>query len=688
MTATPPSAPPAPLPEPQASRLLHELQVHQEELALQNEALQEARAALERSVQRFADHHESAPVGLVTVTRQAVVLEANRCSRDLLGCGPAGLVGNKLLDRLTEASRDTLWRAIAATDGAPGSRLLEVTALRPPGADGLAGSADGLRLEVRIKPVGDNNLVLVLTDLTERRAAEADLAHTREILDLSNRIARIGWWALDPASGQLSWSAMALEIHGLDPSAAAQLATVDAALLRVVAGDSRDRLRAALAAAQQRGTAFDLELQITSAAGQALWVRQIGIADLVGGRCQRLYGTFQDIDARIQADAARLAQLRAELANQAKSAFLARMSHDLRTPLHAVLGFAQLLSRNPVVLQSATASRQAQHIFEAGRHLLAMIDDVLDLARIESGALRLEAEPVQIEALVSECLSLNAAAAAKNQVVLQVLNAAPGQAVLGDRTRLRQVLLNLLSNAVKYNRAGGRVEISCAVRGQQLALAVRDTGLGLTPAQLACLFQPFNRLGAQHSGIKGTGLGLVIARQLVEAMGGMLSVQSTPGSGSVFTAWLTRAQPAAAAAGSSLPAPAAADLPAASVLRPLTVLYVENDLVNAEVMHYAIGCLDGVTLEVANDGLAGLAAARRLQPDLLLLDLDLPQLDGMALRQQLAADPALAKIPCVALSAHALEPDISRAHEAGFTDFLTKPFMLDRLLNLVQALRH
>ena len=242
------------------------------------------------------------------------------------------------------------------------------------------------------------------------------------------------------------------------------------------------------------------------------------------------------------------AMLAAETANQSKSAFLARMSHDLRTPLNAVLGFSQLLALSPELANSPRALQQVALINDAGTHLLAMIDEVLDLARIESGGLNLH--PVALDAchLVHDCLQLVGPMASQHQVTLHHEKAPPGACrVRADQTRLRQVLINLLSNAIKYNRQGGLVEVTLSMLGKQIAVAVRDTGRGMTTQQQASLFQPYNRVGAEASGIEGSGLGLVIAKQLVEAMGGQLLLSSQAGEGSMFTVLLPAAGAAAPA---------------------------------------------------------------------------------------------------------------------------------------------
>lgn len=378
-----------------------------------------------------------------------------------------------------------------------------------------------------------------------------------------------------------------------------------------------------------------------------------------------------------------LAKDAAEAANHAKSAFLARMSHDLRTPLNAVLGFSQLLMLDPALAQSAQARRQVQLIHDAGRHLLEMIDEVLDLARIESGGLRLSLEPVDAGQLVAEALRLVEPLAAQHRVAVVHRPARSPWLVQADRTRLRQVLVNLLTNAVKYNRAGGEVVVAMTGDATGAAVAVADDGRGMTPQQLAALFQPFNRVGAEASGIEGTGLGLVIAKQLVEAMHGSLVVRSRLGAGSTFTLWL----PAAAQP------PRLADPPQAATLRRLPatadgaarrVLYVEDNPVNAELMRGLLALQPTVELQVAEDGASALALTARWRPQLVLMDLDLPDMSGIEVLRRLRADPATAAIPCLAVSAFALGPEIEHALDQGCAGYLTKPFAADELLTLIE----
>jgi signal transduction histidine kinase len=411
-------------------------------------------------------------------------------------------------------------------------------------------------------------------------------------------------------------------------------------------------------------------------------------------QAQREQSALRELNASLERKVAeRTAELAAakdmaESANRSKSAFLARMSHDLRTPLNAVLGFSQLLALEPAIKASAANQRQVRHIQDAGEHLLAMIDEVLDLARIETGGLRLRPEAVDTAALVQECLMLVGPLAAQHQVRLHQRLAAGTPPARADRTRLRQVLVNLLTNAIKYNRPQGDATVSLSADVQGVVLRVEDNGRGLSPDQLSQLFQPFNRVGAETSGIEGTGLGLVIARQLVEAMQGQLQVCSSVGQGSTFTLTLPTAGLEADAAA---PLPARQLASAASAPSPIAharrrqVLYIEDNAVNLRLMQDLLAGRPDLQLQVAVDGPSGLAAARRQRPDVVLMDLDLPGLSGHEVLRQLKADPATAGLRCVAVSANALDDEILQALQAGFAGYLTKPFLLDQLFSALEG---
>lgn len=391
----------------------------------------------------------------------------------------------------------------------------------------------------------------------------------------------------------------------------------------------------------------------------------------------RLHQLNAELEQRVTERTADLVAARdaAERASQAKTEFMSRMSHELRTPLNAILGFAQVLQMSgerPASEQRASVA----HIERAGWHLLELINELLDLSRIEAGALSVSLEPVLLEPLASECLRMVGPAGDAQRVKLR-LHAPPfcDLAAQADRTRLRQVLMNLLSNAIKYNRDGGEVVLTLARAGADVTLAVRDTGRGFTLEQQSQLYEPFNRLGAEHLA-PGTGIGLVITRRLVELMQGRLSLDSEPGVGSTFTVLLPGAtvEPVRA-----LPPPAGSSESSPRAARR-RVLYIEDNPSNVQLLKDVLALRPEVELQVAGTGGAGIAMARAARPDLVLIDIDLPDIDGTEVCRQLRADPQFAGRPLLAVSANALPADIARGALAGFDAYLTKPIDVGGLL--------
>ena len=411
----------------------------------------------------------------------------------------------------------------------------------------------------------------------------------------------------------------------------------------------------------------------------------------------------EGLEARVQERTAQLELANSELelaieearaANQAKSAFLSSMSHELRTPLNAILGFAQILASKDMPTTPEQKQEFAGHILKSGRHLLTLINEILDLAKVEAGALSLSMEPVPLAEVMLECQGMIAPLAATRGIRV-LFPQAPTVLVQADRTRLKQVLLNLLSNAVKYNRDGGAVIVDCARPApQRLRLSVQDTGMGLTPEQVANLFQPFNRLGQEGGTQEGTGIGLVVTRRLVEMMGGAIDVTSSPGTGSVFSIDLTVAEPAGAAADAQSAAgmPAAPARPAdAGAAAPCTVLYIEDNPANLKLVQEIMRFRPDLRLECAPDGHFGLSLARSHLPDVILMDLNLPGLSGYEVLAQLRREPETARIPAIAVSANAMRADIDRALAAGFARYLTKPIdigQFNEAIDGVLATRH
>jgi signal transduction histidine kinase len=385
----------------------------------------------------------------------------------------------------------------------------------------------------------------------------------------------------------------------------------------------------------------------------------------------------RDIGPRRIAEAALRAQEVAERANRSMNEFVSRISHELRTPMNAILGFSEMLTVPGADPLTATQREQVQHVRNAGRHLLALIDDLLDLSSIEAGKLRLRAERVDLSAalgLARDDLRRGAEALGVH-VAVEVPRGSTCH-VCGDATRLRQVLVNILSNAVKYNRPGGTVTVACDADGPWVRLTVTDDGIGMTPEQMEGLFQPFNRLGREHSDIAGSGIGLAVARGLVEMMGGRISVRSAPQRGSTFVVEMPVA-PEDAASGHGR---ASDPMPRRREDIHGHVLYVEDDEVNRLLVQAYCTLRPGIELELAVDGQQGLAAAAARPPDLILADMSLPDMHGLDLLRELRAHAALRHVPCVGISANAMRDQTVAAEQAGLDAYLTKPVSAADLL--------
>ncbi len=407
--------------------------------------------------------------------------------------------------------------------------------------------------------------------------------------------------------------------------------------------------------------------------GTAYWFELETRVILEGGTVRHHIGIGRDVTARRQADQAlRAARDEAERASRAKSDFLSAMSHELRTPMNAILGFAQLLEADAREPLSARQREQVRRIREAGGHLLELINDVLDLARVEAGREAIALESVALAPLVDECLLLMRPLAAERGIDLASELPAAAPRVHADRTRLKQVLLNLLGNAIKYNQPQGRVRVRCTADEARVALAVADTGPGLEAQARERLFTAFERLGAERGPVEGAGIGLALSRRLVALMNGTIGVTSEPGRGSIFTVNLPRDDATTPAAASATPA-TGLEATAAPAGTAGTVLYIEDNPVNVVLMQSMLEALTGVRLLVAERPEPGLALACEHRPDLILLDIQLPDIDGYEVLRRLRADERTRRIPVIAISANAMRGDIERGLAAGFDDYLTKP---------------
>ena len=380
-----------------------------------------------------------------------------------------------------------------------------------------------------------------------------------------------------------------------------------------------------------------------------------------------------------------MATREAESANRAKSEFLSNMSHELRTPLNAIIGFGQLLSHVDAGSADPERSRGfVQHIVDAGNHLLTLINEILNLAQIESGKVSISLEPVELREVLEECHALTRTASAQRGIRLVFPMETP-LSVSADRTRLKQVLLNLLSNAVKYNREHGAVIVECTAGDQgRIRVAVQDTGNGLTPDQLRQLFQPFNRLGLDNTTIEGSGIGLVLTKRLVELMGGTIGVRSTPGTGSTFWIDLRSAEPSTrphAQVRPRLPTPG--ELVGDPQLA--TILCVDDNRANLALLTEALSLRTDCMVLTATDGQAGVDMARSHSPDVILMDNNMPIMSGREAMRVLQQDPATAGIPIIAVSAAAMPNMVSSGLEQGYFRYLVKPYDLVDLTDAIDA---
>jgi PAS domain S-box-containing protein len=390
---------------------------------------------------------------------------------------------------------------------------------------------------------------------------------------------------------------------------------------------------------------------------------------------QLTYASARDLTERkLVEQKAEAARSEAERANRAKSEFLSRMSHELRTPLNAVIGFAQLLELDDL---AANQSEGVEQILKAGRHLLALINEVLDISRIESGTMSLSLEPVHLGNALAEALSLIRPLATEAEVSLRTDHTELAELhALADHQRLKQVLINVLSNAVKYNRRGGEIHVSCTQRpNARIEIAVADTGHGIAEGKLQRLFDPFDRLDAERTGIEGTGLGLALSLRLMEAMGGTITAESELETGTTMRVELDRGQEPEDYAVTRSEA-----LSGASRALSGTVIYIEDNLSNVKLVERVIERFPEVRLIPAMQGRLGIDLARQHQPDLILLDLHLPDLQGRDVLQQLKDDPTTAAIPVVILSADATTAQVQRLKAAGAAEYMTKPIDIELLI--------
>lgn len=510
-------------------------------------------------------------------------------------------------------------------------------------------------------------------DITERMQAKALLRETEDRFTFAVEGAGDGVWDWDMRSNAMKFSRLYMAMLGyveneLPNHADTWTSSVHPDDLERITQNLQDYLAG-------KSQAYHVELRLRCKDGDYKWILCRGklVERDKGGNPVRMIGIHSDItEGKHNEQLLIVAREEADRANRTKSEFLSSMSHELRTPMNGILGFGQLLVYDDTLQEEHKDS--VKEILKAGYHLLELINEVLDLSKVESGSIDLSIEPVEVCPIVDECLGLVRSLADKRGIKISH-NGLLGAVIRADRTRFRQILLNLLSNAIKYNREGGSVKLEVkVVSAEGLRINVTDTGLGIPAARLAEVFQPFNRLGAENSTIEGTGIGLTITRRIVELMGGSVDVESTVGVGSTFwielplDSMLTRSH--SAKEGSKV----IADTTTQRTQEARhTVLYIEDNPSNLRLVAQILGIRKNIDLLTAHTPELGIELALARQPDLILLDINMPGMDGYQVLAVLKATASLKAIPVVAVTANAMPRDIERGREAGFADYLTKP---------------
>jgi PAS domain S-box-containing protein len=539
--------------------------------------------------------------------------------------------------------------------------------------------------ELRITPLKDEkgkltHFVGSFDDVTEYQRIQQELYRNEERLRLSQEFANIGTWDWKIRTGELHWSDQVTSLFGYDRK------TIEATyenFIGAIHPDDRQMVTDAINDCIEQGTDYRIEHRVVWPDGSVHWLQESGNVNRDGeGRPLNMLGLVQDITGRVESEQNLTASREeAEKANRAKSEFLSSMSHELRTPMNAIIGFGQLLEMDSELKPDQKDS--VQEIARAGKHLLNLINEILDLSRIELGKIELSPESLDCEELIVESLTLIHLLAGRSGIEI-VHEKAENLFVYADRIRLKQVLVNLLSNAVKYNKPGGMISIGLVLEGDMVRFTVEDTGIGIASDRLESIFEPFTRIETGTEEIEGTGIGLSICRSLIESMNGSIRVESEPGRGSVFSFELPAAEKKEQAV---IPdQQERSEILRKSIEGIHTVLYIEDDPSNIRLMEHTLGSLPSIHLLTAAGAKEGLRIAEADMPELILLDLSLPEMDGFTVLKILRKEVWGRDIPVVALSAHAMPGDIERGKQAGFTDYLTKPVDFSRLYALVEDL--
>jgi PAS domain S-box-containing protein len=640
--------------------------------------------ALRKSEQRFRSVVENSSDLVTLLDPEGTILYENSAVERTYGYSERELIGRNALDLVHPEDLPAAQTKLQETVANPGqSRSIEMRIRHKEGhwldVESVGTTLNPFRAE--------EGVVVNSRDATERKQAELALRETTRFLE--NLIASSPGVIFRGSGDRFETTYISPNAEAVLGFSAGEFLAEPQLWVERTDPSQREAVSARIIDAMQRGdagTTYEYRFLHRDGTYRDLLASVRFERDPNNGSIEVLGYTF-DVSPLKEAEAAlRQAKEEAENANRAKSEFLSRMSHELRTPMNSILGFAQLLQRAEL---QPNQSRAVEQIHGAGRHLLNLIDEVLDLARIEVGRQSLSLEPVQAAPLLREAMALIRPLATKVECALiEEFGGLAEVHVRADRQRLTQVVLNLLSNALKYNRAGGEVRVLAEGVPDAtgvvafLRVGVRDTGAGIPPSRMEELFLPFSRLGAEDSDVEGTGLGLAVSKALVEAMGGELSAESEVGVGSTFWVRLpmtaspfdrVRVEPSVRPEGQ--PDPIAS--------RPVSILYIEDNRANLALIEELFSSYPEITLHSAARGLEGVANAKETLPDLILLDLHLPDLSGEEVLVHLRGDTRTRSIPVVVISADATPRQIERLTARGAREYLTKPIDLDRLVSVL-----